>query len=103
MNISSFPHIVNLACKAVISHFSDLEYAQEPQNGEEHMLSLDAVPGDAIATLRALIRAVRVKSHKIHPHAITYKLFLDTIIVTPSTILFNSHVASLEKRAPAFT
>jgi len=53
-----FPHIVNLACKAVLSAITNLDYANDVEGEEEQPSSFDAVDGDPIATLRSLIRAV---------------------------------------------
>lgn len=53
-----FPHIVNLACKAVLSAITNLDYAKEPTTPEEQTSSLNEVAGDPIATIRALIRVV---------------------------------------------
>lgn len=53
-----FPHIVNLACKAVLAALTNLDYAKEPETEAELLSALEAVDHDPIATLRALIRAV---------------------------------------------
>lgn len=62
---SCFPHIVNLACKAVLGAMTKVEYAA--QTAEDHIpfgpqpeTFWDAVSRDPIATLRSLIRAVRL-------------------------------------------
>ncbi|KAH6871731.1 hypothetical protein BKA70DRAFT_1130625, partial [Coprinopsis sp. MPI-PUGE-AT-0042] len=52
-----FPHIVNLACKAVLAEITNTDYA----NIDEATF-LNAVDHDPIATLRALIRAIRSSS-----------------------------------------
>lgn len=57
---SCFPHIVNLACKAVLRALTNLDYAREPVNLQEQRSFLDVVDGDPIATIRALIRVVGV-------------------------------------------
>ena len=53
-----FPHVVNLACQAVLGALTNLDYAREPQTNEEQTSFLEAVEKDPIATLRALIRTV---------------------------------------------
>lgn len=57
--VRCFLHIVNLACKAVISAMSNIDYAREPLTEDEHEAFLDAVRGDPIATLCAAIQAVQ--------------------------------------------
>jgi hypothetical protein len=55
-----FPHIVNLACQAVLSAITNLDYAKEdaddyiPSTGD----MMDNLERDPIATVRSLIRAV---------------------------------------------
>ncbi len=66
--LSCFPHIVNLACKAVLSAMTSLEHAQpsaqeyvppsQSNSDSAAMGILDAILRDPIATLRSLIRAV---------------------------------------------
>jgi len=56
-----FPHIINLACKAILAALTDLNYAREPITAEEHVSFLEAVDKDPIATIRALIHVVRLK------------------------------------------
>jgi hypothetical protein len=64
-----FPHIINLACKAVLSAFTDedlakeltlneRDYAPDPEESLPQTFE-DAVQRDPIATLRSLIRTVR--------------------------------------------
>lgn len=53
-----FPHIVNLACKAVIAAITNMDYAREPRDEAERQAFMLGINGDAIATLRAFIRAV---------------------------------------------
>ncbi|TFK17887.1 hypothetical protein FA15DRAFT_604244, partial [Coprinopsis marcescibilis] len=53
-----FPHIVNLACKAVLAAITNLDLAREPSNEHEHRSFLDAVDRDPIATLHAFVRSV---------------------------------------------
>ncbi|KAJ3518939.1 hypothetical protein NMY22_g13434 [Coprinellus aureogranulatus] len=77
--IRCFPHIVNLACKAVIAAITDMEHAREPQNADEEAASMSEINGDAIATLRAFIRAVRVSSlRRQHFEAITQELYKES-------------------------
>jgi len=53
-----FPHIVNLACQAVLAALTNLDYAREPQTSEEQTSFLEAVDKDPIVMLRALIHVV---------------------------------------------
>ena len=54
---SCFPHIVNLACKAVLASITNLKYVDDTVEGYE-----DYVPGicskDVIAVVRSLVNAV---------------------------------------------
>ena len=47
-------------CKAVLKALTNLDYAREPANPHEQRSFLDAVAGDPIATIRALIRVVSI-------------------------------------------
>jgi hypothetical protein len=51
-----FPHIVNLACKAVLSAMANTDFTAE--EAEEYVL--EGTSSDPIATLRTLIWAVRL-------------------------------------------
>ena len=55
--LSCFPHIVNLACKAVLEAITNLKYVDETVEGYE-----DYEPGvfsrDTIALVRSLVNAV---------------------------------------------
>lgn len=60
-----FPHVVNLACKAVLSTITNLDYAAENANDyvpepveTEPDTFIDAVFRDPIATVRSLVRGV---------------------------------------------
>lgn len=53
-----FPHIVNLACKAVLSAMTNTDFTADPEETEEH--ENEETPSDPIATLRTLIRVVRL-------------------------------------------
>lgn len=60
---SCFPHIVNLACKAVLGAMTKLEYASQTAQdyvptGPEPTSFWDAINRDSIATVRSLVRAV---------------------------------------------
>lgn len=62
-----FPHVINLACKAMLAALTKMDFAQEDAGdhvptwnedlGEEEYLQ-DALKRDPVATLRSLIRAV---------------------------------------------
>jgi hypothetical protein len=51
-----FPHIVNLACKAILSAITDMNFAAD--DTEDNVL--EETPSDPIATLRTLVRVVRL-------------------------------------------
>ncbi|KAK6992491.1 ribonuclease H-like domain-containing protein, partial [Favolaschia claudopus] len=61
--IRCFPHIVNLACKAVLSAITDMDFAASDapdfnrDAGEEAHTFLDAIARDPVATIRTSIRA----------------------------------------------
>ena len=58
MPFSCFPHIVNLACKAVLAAITNLEYVDDTVEGYT-----DYEPSrfsrDLIATIRSLVNSVR--------------------------------------------
>jgi hypothetical protein len=56
-NIQSrcFPHVVNLACKAVLRAITNMDFAADDANDYEP----SNMPSDPIATLRTLVRVVR--------------------------------------------
>lgn len=58
MGPSCFPHIVNLACKAVLSMLSNMDYAKEPGPEDNYASFFEAISGDPITTLHAAIRVV---------------------------------------------
>jgi hypothetical protein len=51
-----FPHIVNLACKAILSAITDMDFTAEET--EDHVS--EGISSDPIATLRTLVRVVRL-------------------------------------------
>lgn len=60
---SCFPHMVNLACKAVLAAITSVEYGKETAqdyfpDGPAPRTLLKAVVRDPIAILRSLIRGV---------------------------------------------
>jgi hypothetical protein len=74
---SCFPHIVNLACKAVLNAFTDDElvanerdYTPDPDEPSPQTFE-DAVRRDPIATLRSLIRTVSHDTCLFVPKLIT--------------------------------
>ena len=63
--LSCFPHIVNLACKAVLEAITNLEYVDETVEGYE-----DYEPGvfagrDTIALVRSLVNALNAIYNQI--------------------------------------
>jgi hypothetical protein len=55
---SCFPHIVNLACKAVLAAITNLKYAEDLAEGYEDYEPAYANSKDCIATVRSLVNAV---------------------------------------------
>ena len=60
-----FPHVVNLACKAMLSTITSIEYAAENAvdfipTGPVSITFAGALNHDPIATVRSLIRSVRL-------------------------------------------
>ncbi|KAJ7433152.1 hypothetical protein FB451DRAFT_1064718, partial [Mycena latifolia] len=62
-----FPHIVNLACKAVLGAITNMEFAA-PEAGDfvppvaEATNFLDAINRDPVATIRTTVRVIRASS-----------------------------------------
>lgn len=63
--IRCFPHIVNLACQAVLTSITNTEFAKDDPNIPEYVPAgpppesfLDALERDPVATVRALVRNV---------------------------------------------
>lgn len=61
--VRCFPHVVHLACKAILKAITDVQYAEnDAANFEPHGDSantfMDAIQRDPIATLRTVVRQV---------------------------------------------
>jgi hypothetical protein len=56
-----FPHIVNLACKAVLGTLTEISFIDETQEGYEDYDPVSPVGRDCIATIRSLISTVCVQ------------------------------------------
>lgn len=95
--VRCFLHIVNLACKAVISAMSNINYAHEPLTEDEHESFLEAVKGDPIATLRAAIRVVQC-SFYLQALNIWYTI-LDQVIFSATSMFWEACFRSHPKRA----
>lgn len=88
-----FPHVVNLACKAVLGVITQLQYAQQDAvdfipDGEAPAPATfeEALKRDPVATTRSLIRGV---SMYIAPVSLYYWLSIpDSGILSPPPILF---------------
>ena len=68
LTLRCFPHIVNLACKAVLAAITHLEYVKETADnyiptGPGPSSFTDAISHDPIATLWSLIMAVHTLLH----------------------------------------
>jgi hypothetical protein len=88
---SCFPHVVNLACKAVLKAITNLNYAIEDVNefvpeGPLATMFTDAIDRDPIATVRSIVRSVRPYDLFILLHY-TILIYLGTSIF-PSTAVF---------------
>ena len=73
-----FPHIVNLACKAVLTSITNMEYASE--QATEYVLEgmpadsvMNVIDRDPIATLRSLIRTVCIWCWRGFERYLTYQ------------------------------
>ena len=55
--IRCFPHIVNLACKAVLGVLTELKYIDETEEGYEEY-DVNAFSRDCIALVRSMVTAV---------------------------------------------
>ncbi|KAF7333764.1 HAT family dimerization domain-containing protein [Mycena venus] len=65
--IRCFPHIVNLACKAVLSAIINTEFAAPEASdfvplADEATTSVDAIKRDPVATIRSTVRVIRASS-----------------------------------------
>ena len=99
-----FPHVVNLACKAVLSAITRIEYAAEnagdyapPAIGPRSTTFTEAIACDPIATLQSLVRGVRMKilwlSNADLVYRFTRRLFDDNTFQM-SSILFTWRIFS---------
>ncbi|KAL4262028.1 Zinc finger BED domain-containing [Pleurotus pulmonarius] len=61
-HIRCFPHVVNLACKAVIQGITNMDLANSDISEFDHVDHAEHTHRDLIATLRAFIRNTRVSS-----------------------------------------
>lgn len=64
-HLSCFPHVVNLACKAVLKEITDMKFAAA--NARDYVPAgpvptnfLDVLDRDPIATVRTLVRVVSI-------------------------------------------
>lgn len=64
---SCFPHIVNLACKAVLGVMTSMNYVQPGSLDYVPPDILNGILRDPIATLRSLIRLVRLFGQNLVP------------------------------------
>ncbi|KAH6899556.1 hypothetical protein BKA70DRAFT_1103998, partial [Coprinopsis sp. MPI-PUGE-AT-0042] len=67
-----FPHIVNLACKAVLAKITNMDFAKESELGSNPTF-LDDLEHDPVATLRGLIRSIRSSSLRRQDFAVLEK------------------------------
>ncbi|KAH6906344.1 hypothetical protein BKA70DRAFT_1105770, partial [Coprinopsis sp. MPI-PUGE-AT-0042] len=67
-----FPHIVNLACKAVLAKITNMDFAKESELGSNPTF-LDDLEHDPVATLRGLIRSIHSSSLRRQDFAVLEK------------------------------
>ncbi|KAJ7845304.1 hypothetical protein B0H13DRAFT_2095533, partial [Mycena leptocephala] len=65
--IRCFPHIVNLACKAVLGAITDMDFAAPEADDFVPLRTpadnfLGAIVGDPVATIRTTVRVIRASS-----------------------------------------
>ncbi|KAF8235398.1 hypothetical protein L208DRAFT_1257325, partial [Tricholoma matsutake] len=102
---SCFPHIVNLACKAVLAAITNLKYTEDLAKGYEDYEPAYANSKDCIATVWSLVNAVHasnLKKHCFSEHVAQYfdkdyKLLWDVITRWSSTLLMISQVLKLKE------
>ena len=85
-----FPHIVNLACKAILAAISSLDFNPMPLDGEdddEDQTFLDKLTEDPIGRLRVLIRVVSFFFFQKFLSSYPY-INLDSSIIYSLTLLF---------------
>ncbi|KAJ7495254.1 ribonuclease H-like domain-containing protein, partial [Mycena latifolia] len=67
-NFRCFPHIVNLACKAVLGAITDMDFAAPeaadfvPRPADAALTFMDTVRRDPVATVRTTVRVIRASS-----------------------------------------
>ena len=99
-----FPHVVNLACKAVLSAITRIEYAAENAGdyvpiviGPRSMTFAEAITRDPIATLRSLVRGVHMKRLWLSNADLIYRFvrrLFDDNTFQMSSILFTWRIFS---------
>ncbi|KAL4254558.1 Zinc finger BED domain-containing [Pleurotus pulmonarius] len=65
--IRCFPHIVNLACKAVLGAITNMEFASETApdyNPDDASMFRETLDRDPIATIRTVVRVTRASSYR---------------------------------------
>jgi hypothetical protein len=82
---SCFPHVVNLACKAILSAISKLNYTSVNFDSTDDTF-MDAIKQDLIAAMQVLIKAASVISLVFLFNADVVYL-IDSCIITLLTIL----------------
>jgi len=99
-----FPHVVNLACKAVLSAITRIEYAAENAGdyvpiviGPRSTTFAEAITRDPIATLRSLVRGVHMKRLWLSNADLVYRFvrrLFDDNTFQMSSILFTWRIFS---------
>jgi hypothetical protein len=85
---SCFPHVVNLACKAILSAISKLDYASVDFDGTtDDDTFMDAIKQDPIAAIRVLIKVASAIGLILFNCLILMLFLLDSCIITSPTIL----------------
>ena len=84
LSFSCFPHIVNLACKAVLAAITNLKYAEDLAEGYEDYEPALYDRKNCIATIRSLVNAVIFFFKKLH-------------IVSNNMLFLQVHASNLKK------
>jgi spore coat protein CotH len=95
--LSCFPHIVNLACKAVLAAITNLKYAEDLAEGYEDYEPALYDAKDCIATVRSLVNAVSTASQNMFNSTLTKIISFDVITRWSSTLLMIAWVLKLKE------
>lgn len=108
--VRCFPHVVNLACKAVLSAVTNLEFAKEtaqdyiPEDIEtEPVTFADSINRDPIATVRSMIWGVSGYIGTISTNTnVCFCTSLDSFVILTAPVFLGGVAESQAKRPAAF-